>query len=63
MQQLRVPAGDPDIEAWHWLIDVIAAEIAAGSPHDPKALIARVAARMEPEKYGPYLSAMFNDPE
>jgi len=63
MHQLRVPASDPDVESWHWLIDAIAAEIAAGAPHDPKALISRVAARMEPIGLAPYLPMMFTDPD
>ena len=63
MQQVRIPTGDPDIESWHSLVEAIAEEIAAGAPHDPKALVARIAARMGPKGYGPYLPAMFTDPD
>ncbi|MCW3845704.1 hypothetical protein OF829_00520 [Sphingomonas sp. LB-2] len=64
MQHQRGAAADSDVEAWHWLIDAIAAEIADGAPHDPKTLVARVAARIATETggYGPYLPMMFADP-
>lgn len=63
MQQVRVPTGDPDTESWHSLIELIAEEIAAGAPHDPKVLVALIAARIESKGYGPYLPAMFADPD
>ena len=63
MQQVRIPTGDPDIESWHSLVEAIAEEIAAGAPHDPKALIARLAARQVPAGLEAYLSAMFTDPD
>lgn len=66
MQQHRIPAADPDIEAWHRLIDAVAAEIAAGAPQDPESLVARIAARLAASGesgFHAYLPMMFTDPE
>lgn len=59
MQQVRVPADPFGLEPWQWLIDAIAEEIAAGAPHDPQAVLARVAARMQPAGLDLYLPMMF----
>lgn len=66
MQQHRILPADLDLDGWHWLIDAIATETAEGSPLDPKALIARIAARLAEDDangFGPYLPAMFTDPD
>lgn len=66
MQQHRITPAGLDLDRWHWLIDAIATEIAEGSPLDPKALIARIAARLPAEEtdgFGPYLPMMFSDPD
>ena len=62
MHQICVPEDDSSAGSWHWLVDAIASEIAAGAPYDPKILVARVAARLEPG-FDPYFPMMFTDPD
>lgn len=80
MLQCTVSRTPTDIEAWAWVIDALAAEMGEVAPKDraalietltaradapARALLARIAERLEPESteagLAPYLPFMFRD--